>query len=418
MRKLSGMRSRFAWLTALLLSVPGWSGSAGAQPITGCPMHGPHPGAHARSSCGMTRLGAVEVSTGAGIGQIEVRGTLAAVVQREDGRVALLDISDPSAPRVLGRYDGNTGLPVLDDAFDGDLAFSSDGRYLFYARQSLEGLSNDGLHVIDVSDPARPLRAAYVPGGGTIRLAYHRAADAEYVMTLDAATGMAVFRFVRSAAGPSLRPVHVDALEAVNVGGPGSAGLFVDPRDPRLGVPLLYVTTGSKRLDVFDFSVPEQPAKLGSWATEGLGLADLEVVSTVDRRTVYAASEYWWNRDAPPLILELNATELSKITLQQEFSPGGPDYPAGVNWRVQGVEVADGQLYVAHSHAGLGVLTTCCLTELPRAATTDLGDGNTGGEFRSIAPYAMDVEVSNGVILISDASTGVFSTFRLDPMAA
>jgi hypothetical protein len=409
------MKRLLAWLTCCLAVAPLWSGPVAAQELVACPMHGPHTGAHERSSCQMTRLGAVEVSATAGIGQIETFGALAAVIQREDGQVALLDISDPTAPRVVGRYDGNTGTSQLDDPFDGDLAFSSDGRYLFYARQTHQ-FSNEGLHVIDVSDPTRPQRAAYTPAGGTLRLAYHRVGDAEYVVILDAIAGMVVYRFARSAGGAALVPVHVDALPALKVGGPASAGLFVDPRDPKLGVPILYVSTGETGLDVFDFSTPERPVKLASWPTEGL--ADIEVVATAEGRTVYVATEYWFNKQLPPRVVVLDATDLSKITERLRFSPGEPDYPGGVNWRLEGIEVADGLLYVAHSHAGLGVLDTCCLTELPRASTTDLGEGNTGGEFRSIAPYAMDVELSGNVILASDASTGTFSTFRLEPVAA
>lgn len=408
------MKRLLAWLTCCLAVAPLWSGPVSAQEIVACPMHGAHTGAHERSSCQMARLGAVEVSATAGIGQIETRGSLAAVIQREDGQVALLDIADPATPRVVGRYDGNTGHSQLDDPFDGDLAFSSDGRYLFYARQTHQ-FSNEGLHVIDVADPTRPQRAAYTPAGGTLRLAYHRVGDAEYVVILDAIDGMVVYRFVRGAGGVSLVPVHVDALPALKVGGPASAGLFVDPHDPRLGIPLLYVTTGETGLDVFDFSTPERPVKLGSWATEGL--ADIEVTATPEGRTVYGATEYWFNRQSLPRIVELDATNLSMIGVRQRFSPGEPDYPAGVNWRVQGIELADGLLYVAHSHAGLGVLDTCCLTTAPRAATTDLGDGNTGGELRSIAPYAMDVEIAGDVVLVSDASTGVLSTFRLEPAA-
>ncbi len=157
----------------------------------------------------MVKLGAVEVSADVGVGQVEVRGTLAAVVQREDGRVAFVDVSDPATPRVLGRYDGNTAQ--LDDPFDGDVAFSADGRYVFYARQT-HSFSNDGLHVIDAADPTQPRQADYVPGGGTWRVAYHATADAEYVVTLDAVAGVTVFRFVRTPAGGRLVPLFADAL--------------------------------------------------------------------------------------------------------------------------------------------------------------------------------------------------------------
>lgn len=358
-------------------------------------------------SCGMTKLGSVEVSTEAGIGQVEVHGSLAAVVQREEGLVALVDVSDPSEPTVLGRYDGNTGQSQLDDPLDGDLAFSSDGRYLFYARQTHQ-YSNEGLHVLDIEDPAQPTLVASGPQGGTLRVAYHEVADAEYLVTLDAITGMVVYRFERTPG--VLIPLHVDALPALKVGGPASAGLFIDPEDPELGIPLLYVATGRTGLQVFDLSTPAAPTELGTWGTEGL--ADIEVVSTPVGRTVYAATEYWFGASTPPRILELDATDLSAIAERRRLSPGDPAYPAGIRWRVQGIEVADGRLYLAHSHAGLGVLETADLEAAPVAATTDLGEGNRGGEFRAISPYAMDVEVAgDGLVLVSDASTGVLSLF-------
>lgn len=399
-------------LVLALLAVPAVPAVA-THEVAKCPMHQSHTGAHVRASCQMTRLGAVEVSAEKGIGQIEVHGSVAAVVQREDGRVALLDVSDPAAPRVLGRYDGNTGRPELDDPFDGDVVFSYDGRFVFYGRQTHD-FSDDGLHAIDVSDPAQPRQVAYVPGGGTLRVVYHRTADAEYVITADAVLGITVFRFVRAGTGGALIPLYVDAQPLLKVGGPASAGLFVDPNDARLGIPLLYVTTGMTGLQVFDLSDPASPSLLGAWSAAGL--ADIEVAATPSGRTVYAATEYWFTAATAPRIVELDATDLGQITERRRFSPGEPDYVSGVNWRIQGIELAEGRLYVAHSHAGLGVLDTCCLLDPPRGATTDLGDGNTAGEFKTISPYAMDVEVSGGTVFVSDASTGTLSAFRFEPL--
>lgn len=197
------------------------TGGAATEP---CRMHASHTGAHARSSCGMVRLGAVEVSPTAGLGQVEVRGTMAAVVQRDDGQVALVDLRDPAAPRVLGRYDGGTGRAELDDPLDGDVAFTSDGRHLLYARQTRQ-YSNDGLHILDISDPTAPRRTAFVPGGGTLRVATFKAADGtEYAYTLDASGGLMTFRLVSTPAGLQAVPVGADALPATKVGGPRRVG--------------------------------------------------------------------------------------------------------------------------------------------------------------------------------------------------
>ena len=92
-------------------------------------------------------------------------------------------------------------------------------------------------------------------------------------------------------------PVHVDALPALKVGGPASAGVYIDPKDPKLGVPLLYATNGQTGLDVYDMSQPETPEKVGSWT--GTGLADVEVHATKSGRTVFAASEYWFDSSTP-----------------------------------------------------------------------------------------------------------------------
>jgi hypothetical protein len=372
-----------------------------------CAMHEEHDGPHERVSCGLERLGAVEVSAVGGLGQLQVRGDLAAVVQRDDGDVALVDVADPADPRVLGRYDGGTGRPELDEPFDGDVAFSADGRHVFYARQT-HNFSNDGLHVVDVTEPAAPRRATYVPAGGTLRVASHVDATGEYVVTLDAVAGLTVFRFDPTTA--ALVPVHVDALPALKVGGPASAGLHVDADDPVLGIPLLYVATGRTGLQVFDFSSPATPRRLGAWSTSGL--ADIAVRADSSGRTVYAASEYWFQKRTPPQVLELDATDVAAIRERRRVSPGGWDVPGGPEWRVQGLTLGPLGLYVAQSHAGLGVLDLADLDGPVIASTTDLGEGNPGGEFPSVAPYAMDVEVVGDVLYVTDASTGRLTMFR------
>ena len=392
-----------AILAVALLAVA----SAVSASTAPCATHADHAGAHERVSCGMAKLGEVKVSATAGLGQLEIMGSLAAVVQREEGRVALVDVADPRAPRVVGRYDGNAGSAAPAKPLDGDVAFSADGRYLFYARQTQE-YSYEGLHVVDVSDPASPRLAGYAPGGGMLRVAYHQAGGVEYLVALDAVTGLVVYRFDRTPAGGTLVPVQVDALPELKVGGPASAGVYIDPRDPQLGVPLLYVSTGKTGLQVFDFSVPTSPRLLGAWSQQGL--ADITVVSTPSSRTVYAATEYWFTKTTKPEIITLDASTLPAIAIARRDSAGA--YPGKVNWQVQGIEAAGGLLYVAHSHAGVGVFDGW-RGDPPIAATTELGEGNSGGEFNRIAPYAMDVTVERDVLYVSDAAAGTLSTFAL-----
>jgi hypothetical protein len=344
----------------------------------------------------LRRVGRVTVTKEGGAGQIELHGDLGAVLQRDEGVVALLDLADPARPAVLGRYDDQAA-----NSLDGDLAFSNDGRFLFYARQT-DQFSKDGLHVLDVSDPKNPRLTDYEPQGGMLRVAYLKSGGDEWVVTLDATHGLVVHRFV-SAAGVVV-PVNVDALPALKVGGPGSAGVAIDPKDPKLGVPLLYVSTGRTGLQVFDFSNPIQPQLLGAWNEQGL--ADVDVRATKNTRTVVAATEHWFDASTPSTVIELDATELGSI---KEVARTDLGYSAEDPWRIHGVELAGDVVYVAHSHAGMLALDLRSGLRL-RAVVKDLGPPNDGalGE----TPHALDVEVGGGLVHVTDGAAGTVTILR------
>ncbi|HEX2196635.1 MAG TPA: hypothetical protein VHJ76_06890, partial [Actinomycetota bacterium] len=325
----------------------------------------------------------------------------AAVLQRDEGIVSLVDVSKPGRPKVLGRYDGGIEGQRAGQSLDGDLAFSADGNWLFYARQSTQ-MSADGLHVLDVSDPAAPTLRHYQPEGGTFRVALHETEDATYVITMDAIEGLVVNRF-DSTAGV-LVPVYSDPQPVTRrVGGPASAGLFVDPKDPELGVPLLYSTSGTTGLQVYDLSTPDQPELLGSWGD--VGLAEVEVVRTKKTRTVYAATEYWFNESIPPEVIVLDATDLTAISKKSTIGLG---VPAAEEFRVQGMTIYKGRLYVAHSGAGLVAFG---LDGDPRGYLTDLGERNEAATELS-EPYAFDVEVAKGLLYVTDGASGTLTVAR------
>jgi hypothetical protein len=335
----------------------------------------------------------IEVSKQGGLGQIEVRGRRAAVLQRDEGIVALLDVGNPRKPRVLGRYD--------DDArqsLDGDLAFSADGKWLFYARQTVQ-FSLDGLHVLDVSNPKQPRLAFYQPGGGTYRVASHRAGGEEWVVTLDATLGLVVSRFEPTTG--AVVPVFVDPLPALKVGGPASAGVEI-VRDPRSKKTLMYVSTGETGLQIYDFTDPTAPEVIGAWS--GTGLAEIEVRATRRGTTVYAATEYWFTATTAPQIVVLDATKPSKIKVRDRWSAG---YPADTAWRVQGMSLAGGELHVAYSHAGLLALGPG--GEM-RGVYRAKGARNAGANSDiTAAPYAMDVDTIGSTVYLTDAATGLLT---------
>ena len=347
-----------------------------------------------RQGCGQWAMGSVEVSKVGGIGQIESHGKLAAVVERDEGSVALVSLKSPYRPKVLGRYGSD-----VDQPFDGDVAFSSDGQHLFYARQTHQ-FSLDGIHVLDISDPTAPALTDYEPQGGTLRIASYQVDGIDYVVSLDATTGLVVHRFV-DAAGVIV-PVYTEPLPALKVGGPSSAGIVIE-EDPALGIPVMYVTTGKTGLDIYDFSDPTQPAKLGSW-TDEIGLADIEVVATKKSRKVYAATEYWFNKTLAPEVIELDATDPTAIEEVGRIGFGIADDAH----RVQGIDVVGGDLVIGHSTEG------ALWYDLKKDKLTDiyrkLGPRNEGAAMLG-SPYAMDVEDHEWMTLVSDGSSGRLTVF-------
>lgn len=338
----------------------------------------------------------VEVSEEAGLGRIEIHGKIGAVLQRDEGTVALLDLKDPARPKVLGRYD------TAQQSLDGDLAFSDDGRWLFYARQT-SNFDEEGLHVIDVADAKNPTLAFYQPSGGAYRVQYIKQGDAEWVVLLDAVDGLVVSRFIPETG--ALVPVHVDPLPALKVGGPASAGLFYDPKDPVTGLPLLYVTTGETGLQVFDYTDPSQPELLGSWAE--VGLAEVEVAATKKGRTVYAATEYWFDKTIPPKVVVLDASDLGKITERKRF--GLELSPEEANW-IQGMDLTGNRLFVAHSSHGLLGLDAASGRKVFAHKPSGKRNPNAGV---IASPYSIDVEISGGRAFVTDAALGIVESLAL-----
>ncbi|HEX2295156.1 MAG TPA: hypothetical protein VHN37_07600, partial [Actinomycetota bacterium] len=275
--------------------------------------------------------------------------------------------------------------------------------WLFYARQSTQ-MSADGLHVLDVSDPSAPALRFYQPEGGTFRVEVYETESATYVITMDAIEGLVVNRFDPTNTAGVLVPVFSDPQPAARrVGGPASAGLFVDEKDPELGVPVLYATSGTTGLQVYDLSTPEQPALLGSWGETGL--AEVEVVRTKKSRTVYAATEYWFDESLEPEVVVLDATDLGGI---EEKTRIGLGVAAAEEFRVQGMAVQGSRLYVAHSSLGLVGFDR---SGRAVAYLTDLGERNEGSTELG-QPYAFDVEAGKGVLYVTDAASGVLTIAR------
>lgn len=393
-------------LIGILLAAVSVAPAGGRRAQTRCrapEMHSNHDAASGhRYLCRYRVVSSTEVSEAAGLGNIEFRKKVGAVVQRDEGIVALLDMASAKRPKVIGRYSDDA-----QDAFDGDLAFSHDAQFLFYARQTHQ-FSRDGVHVLNVADPSAPALSFYQPSGGTLEVAYYFDGTDEWVVFLDAVDGLVVSRFVRET-GALVEVFRDPEPVASKVGGPASAGLIVDAHDRE--APVLYVSTGGSGLQVYDFSDPTAPSLLGEWSE--MGLADIVVRASASRRTVYAATEYWFDKTQSPRVVVLDATKPEKIKVVRSLSLG---LPAEDMWRVQGLTWRRGRLLVAHSHAGLVALDP---RGSLRARALLGGSMNEAAEpppteqmaLRTSA-YAMDVERRGRFIYLTDAATGTLHVLR------
>lgn len=345
---------------------------------------------------GSRMVGSLEVSTEGGLGRVDVSGDLAAVLQRDEGIVSLVDISDPSRMKVVGRFNDNAR-----QSLDGDIAFSDDGRWIFYARQTVQ-FSLDGLHVLDVSDPAAPVRRSYQLGGGALRVESYHDGTNEWVVLMDAITGMVIYRFEPTSG--VLVPVHVSPLPQLKVGGPASAGIVIE-KDPVLGKPLLYASTGKTGVEVFDFSDPTAPELLGAW--NDVGLAEIEVSTRGKQRLIYGATEYWFDKQQEPAVIVLDATKLDRIKRLRVYSAG---VDADDRLRLQGMALDGDVVYAAHSE--LGVVAFRARGPL-RSLMPRRGQRNGGAKVPlGEGVYAYDVEQSRGFLFVTDAATGRLTVMR------
>lgn len=125
------------------------------------------------------------------------------------------------------------------------------------------------------------------------------------------------------------------------------------------------------------------------------------------KRTIYGASEYWFDKTQEPVVIELNASELSKIKGFRTFRTGAePDD----RFRVQGMALSGTTVVAAHSELGVVAFTPRVGHGLQLATFDDkrnraagvFGDGN----------YSFDIELRKGLAYVTDAATGTLTIIR------
>jgi hypothetical protein len=166
-----------------------------------------------------------------------VGGNLACGGARED-LLAILDVSVPRAPHLLALH-GTLGQSFEGAAIEGD--------YIFACRH------DQGLEIIDVTNPLEPVTAAEVAG---LVNSWDVVLSGQHAFVADGAGGLAIVDI----ADPG-QPVLVTSVP--------TSGSAVDIE---VSGNVAVVCTGSAGIDIFDVSNPTDPVLVGSANTSGLAI--------------------------------------------------------------------------------------------------------------------------------------------------
>ena len=175
------------------------------------------------------------------------------------GRLTVLDISDPTNPKALGMYDDD---PHLGQAEDSAYAF---GHVVVAGKHCYVSAGSAGLQVIDVGEASNPVRvAAYVSGRSTRGIAL----AGNYVYLTESELSGSFPRQGRlevlDISDPT-SPRRVGGAGLVEAGFGGSIALSAN----RAFVSSTEGLAGTLSIRIFDLSDPTHPQLLGKYDTRG-----------------------------------------------------------------------------------------------------------------------------------------------------
>ncbi|MGH2840477.1 MAG: LVIVD repeat-containing protein, partial [Solirubrobacteraceae bacterium] len=229
------------------------------------------------------------------LGEMDVKADIAAVaITYPQGGVLFFDVSDPSTPRFLSRYNATECDQLLEDINCGAFVdLSADGKTAYLSIQKLTLLptlpldpnvinqSGPGVDVIDIANPRKPVRTQFypilglggvhtvrshtVPGGPSSAARPRR--PGEYVISNQNGIGIDIARVSRVAGKRFLTTVR-----QVNLGNPLATivnnevhDTFIQ-NDPLDGRTYLYNAAGfSTGFNVYDMTDPAKIRQVAEW---------------------------------------------------------------------------------------------------------------------------------------------------------
>ena len=292
-----------------------------------------------------------EYNNGDGNG-VFVSGSYAYVAKGWDG-LAIIDISDPTAPVEVGQFqwgweangvyvsesyayvaDIYEGLLIIDISepttpakvgqFDDDSGFAYDvyvlGSYAYVADWS------DGLEIIDISDPTAPMKVGQFYDGGLANSVY---VSGLYAYVADGDDGLEIVDI-----SDPTTPVEVGQF---NDGSGSAKSVYVSGS-------YAYVAEGGAGLSILDISDPTIPVKVGQFNDDGYA------------RDVFVSGSYAYMVDEDDGLKIIDISDPTTPVKVEQFNRIFKSTPIGVY-------VSGSYAYLVYSDGGLEIIELWSLKE-------------------------------------------------------
>ena len=348
----------------------------------------------------------------------------------ETNGFVLVDVADPAAPRVLGKY--HTDSPLSADR---TVVFSADGKTVFVG-----GLGE--VIAVDVSDPAAPAEAARFPnprdGAHTVFAAEVDGTQFVYVI----GNGLLTFSYDAAKKEFTLLSRYITAtpegLLDTPLGPDGATyarrdvyghDVFAE-KDPVTGRHLAYVAYAYEGVKIVDLSNPRLPVEVATWRASGEGAPwythTIWVAHLEGRRVAVVGTEVFENRHltTPSPVWVLDLTELESPKLLATWTNPGGKGSDNLLFSAHDLRITpEGLVALSHYHGGVWVLDLRDLAAVEAAGTVpNLGyilphrdngwrpEGpccfnlNFGG-----IPATMDVVMRGNHLFAADFHTGFYA---------
>jgi hypothetical protein len=327
-----------------------------------------------------------------------VANNYAYVTASTDNGLTIIDITDPTTPREVGQ---------INDSEGGGTATTLDGAYGLYVVGDYAYVAandDDGLSIIDVSDPSNPIEISQINSSGGEASVMNFARDV-YV------TGG--YAYVTSSSDDSVTIIDVnDPTNPVEVGyiqdnsQGGDATRLDNTRDIFVEGKYAYVTAWSENsFSIFDVSDPTNIVEVG-YVYDGFGASELSGPSGLYIQGGYAYVGATQD-DALSIINISDPTNPEEVGSVKDDSVGGNAHMLQYPNRVV---VAGGYAYVTSLDHGISVIDVSDPTS--PVEVTFINDSEVGGTAPTLeSPHG--IFLSGGYAYVASVSDNGLSVIDL-----